>query len=214
MLTTLAAARPRRPLRAVSRARLAVEIKTALAVLMVLALLGLTALATRPSAPNEAQMTALSAEPARIARRGEAALIIPVDGVDRGELVDTWGDARDSGRTHKGVDIMAPAGAPVRAAVSGHIEKLTRNPRGGLMIYLRDAEGALIYSYGHLQSYDAALNEGDKVMQGQLIGFVGSTGNATTPHLHFEIQRPAPGRWSGEAVNPYPALRAGRPPRP
>lgn len=212
MLSALAAARvrPARP----SAVRLAVEIKTALGVIAVLALMGVTAMATRPRPSNEATIASLSTAPARIARRGDAPLIIPVDGVDRSDLVDTWGDARGEGRTHKGVDIMAPHGAPVRAAVSGHIEKLTRSGRGGLSIYLRDARGELIYAYNHLQGYEERLREGDKVVQGQLIGFVGSTGNATAPHLHFEIQRTARGRWSGEAINPYPALRSGRPPRP
>lgn len=211
MLTTLAAVRVR-PRTKRASPNLAVEVKTALGVVAVLALMGVATLTTRPQ-PSDASAVSLSTAPARIARRGDAPLIIPVDGVDRSDLVDTWGDARGEGRTHKGVDIMAPHGAPVRAAVSGHIEKLTGSARGGLSIYLRDARGELIYAYNHLQGYEERLREGDKVVQGQLIGFVGSTGNATAPHLHFEIQRTAPGRWNGEAINPYPALRNGRPPR-
>lgn len=139
-------------------------------------------------------------------------LIIPVDGVAADALVDTWGAARSEGRKHEGIDIMSRAGTPVRAAAAGRIAKLFHSKRGGTTIYQFDRAGHLIFYYAHLRAYAAGLQEGESVEQGQLIAYVGATGNATTPHLHFEIQRAgAKGQWwRGVAVNPYVALKAAR----
>lgn len=136
-------------------------------------------------------------------------LIMPIAG---GRLVDTWGAARDGGRRHEGVDIMAPAGTPVRAAMSGTIVKLFSSSRGGVTVYQRDEAGRLILYYAHLLSYAPGLREGLKIKQGQVIALVGQSGNATTPHLHFEVHRAnAAGQWwRGEVLNPYLALKTGR----
>lgn len=137
-----------------------------------------------------------------------AELIIPVEGVASAQLVDTWGQARE-GRKHEGIDIMAPQGTPVRATADGRIAKLFWSKRGGTTIYEFDRSGRIVYYYAHLSTYAPGLKEGDEVRQGQLIAYVGSTGNATTPHLHFEIQRANAGHqwWRGTSLNPYMPLK-------
>ncbi|MCE9522604.1 MAG: M23 family metallopeptidase [Alphaproteobacteria bacterium] len=138
--------------------------------------------------------------------------IIPVEGVGADRLVSSWGAPRGQGRLHEGIDIMAPAGTPVRATAAGRIVKLYRSKRGGITVYQRDSSGQLVFYYAHLRNYAAGLREGDVVAQGQIIGAVGATGNATTPHLHFEMQR-ADARqrwWRGAAFNPFVALKSGK----
>nr|WP_255703490.1 M23 family metallopeptidase [Lysobacter sp. GX 14042] len=140
-------------------------------------------------------------------------LIVPVQGVSRQALHDTFQDARGSDRSHEALDIMAARGTPVVAAIDGRIEKLFDSVPGGLTIYQFDQAGRHAYYYAHLDRYAAGLEEGDTVVQGQVIGYVGSTGNASddAPHLHFAIFVLGPEKhwWEGTAVNPYPLL-AGR----
>jgi murein DD-endopeptidase MepM/ murein hydrolase activator NlpD len=140
----------------------------------------------------------------------ERQLIIPVDGVEVAQLVDSWGAPR-SGHKHEGIDIFAAKGTPVRAAASGVIAKLFTSKLGGTTVYQFDASGRLIFYYAHLDGYATGLHAGDSVVQGQLVGFVGMTGNATTPHLHFEIQHANAAKewWRGAAFNPYLALKSG-----
>lgn len=150
-----------------------------------------------------------------LAKRGSgsdlAKLIVPVDGVSRSSLRDTWGAPRDSGRTHKGIDIMAEQGTPVLAAASGRIIKLFESEKGGTTIYQTDESGKFIFYYAHLERYVESLRVGQRVRQGDTIAYVGETGNAPVPHLHFEIQTQSAGRkwWRGIAMNPYPVLAAG-----
>jgi murein DD-endopeptidase MepM/ murein hydrolase activator NlpD len=140
-----------------------------------------------------------------------SALIIPVAGVRRESLVDTWEATRSEGRLHKGIDIMAPEGTAVRALAAGKIVKLFYSKRGGITIYQIDETGRFIFYYAHLRDYQFGLREGDIVQQGQQIAIVGQTGNATTPHLHLEIEiAPPDGKWwRGESFDPYPSLMAG-----
>jgi murein DD-endopeptidase MepM/ murein hydrolase activator NlpD len=139
---------------------------------------------------------------------------VPVEGVASAELADTWGQARADGRAHEGIDIIAPEGARVLAAADGRIVKFFDSERGGLTIYQFDASERFVYYYAHLQRRAHGLAEGDQVRQGQVIGYVGRTGNAPVPHLHFEIQRLSPQRrwWIARAMNPYPFLVSGRAP--
>lgn len=136
-------------------------------------------------------------------------LIIPVEGVAARDLTDTWGAARSQGRKHEGIDIMATAGTPVRATAAGRIVRLFHSARGGTTLYQSDEAGRLIFYYAHLSAYATGISEGQQIEQGQVIAYVGSTGNATTPHLHFEIQRAAASGqwWRGTAVNPYEPLK-------
>jgi murein DD-endopeptidase MepM/ murein hydrolase activator NlpD len=148
-------------------------------------------------------------------RHDDGTMLVPVAGVARGALTDSWGDPRGGGtRGHHGIDIMAPRGTPVVAAAAGRIEKLHDSVPGGTTIYQRSADGAWTYYYAHLMAYAPGLREGQAVSAGEPIAFVGDTGDAGAGnfHLHFGITRMAPGDrwWQGEDVNPYPLLaRAG-----
>lgn len=141
-------------------------------------------------------------------------LVIPVANVAASALTDTWGATRAQGRTHQGIDILAPAGAPVRAAADGRIVKFFDSVRGGITIYQFDTSERFVYYYAHLSRRAPGLVEGAVVSQGDVIGYVGMSGNAPVPHLHFEIQRLTPERrwWEAESMNPYPLLVAGRAP--
>jgi murein DD-endopeptidase MepM/ murein hydrolase activator NlpD len=144
----------------------------------------------------------------------ETRLMIPVAGVRRDQLVDTFSQARAQGaRHHDAIDIMAPRGTPVIAAAAGRVEKLFLSKDGGNTVYVRSPDGRRIYYYAHLDHYAPALAEGVALPQGAPIGVVGSTGNAdpAAPHLHFAVWMTTPERkWWEEAValNPFPLLTA------
>lgn len=148
------------------------------------------------------------------AQRVRARLAIPVVGVTRSELSDTWGDARSEGRSHEGIDIMAAQGTRVQAVADGRIVKFFDSERGGVTVYQFDQSERFVYYYAHLSARAAGLAEGDYVRQGATIGYVGMTGNAPVPHLHFEVQRLTPARrwWEADSMNPYPLLMSGAPP--
>lgn len=147
---------------------------------------------------------------------GPAGLAIPVAGVKPGQLVDTYTQARAGGaRSHDAIDIMAATGTPVVAAAPGKVEKLFYSEGGGgITAYVRSDDGRWTYYYAHLSAYAPGLHEGQRLMRGAPVGYVGATGNAnpTGPHLHFAINRMNPGEkwWQGTAINPYPLL-AGKP---
>lgn len=152
------------------------------------------------------------ARPARGVRVEEGTLLIPVAGVSADELTPMFDDPRGGGRAHRAIDIMAPRGRPVLAVADGTIRKLFLSRPGGITIYQESADGTLMYYYAHLERYADGIEEGGVVRRGDVIAFVGSSGNANpdAPHLHFAIFRLPPGRewWKGEAIDPYPLLRA------
>jgi len=137
-------------------------------------------------------------------------LIIPVTGVKPDQLIDTFSDSRSEGRVHDAIDIPAPAGTPVIAAADGQIVKLFQSEKGGTTIYQLSADKKLIFYYAHLQSYADGLQEGQLKKQGEVIAYVGDTGNAGPGnyHLHFSISVTSdPKRyWEGTNINPYPLL--------
>src|SRR5688572_20687314 len=147
---------------------------------------------------------------------GPAGLAIPVAGVKAEQLVDTYTQSRAGGaRVHNAIDIMAPRGTPVVAAAPGTVEKLYFSEGGGgISAYVRSEDRQWMYYYAHLDAYAPGLREGQRIARGAPVGTVGSTGNANPagPHLHFAVNRMAPGeRWhEGTPVNPYPLL-AGNP---
>lgn len=158
----------------------------------------------------------LSAVFCAVAAGGPAAaedrLVVPVEGVRREQLSDTWGQSRAGGqRAHEAIDIMARRGTPVLAAAAGTVEKLFVSVRGGTTIYVRSPDRRTIYYYAHLDRYAPGLAERQPVRAGQLIAYVGSTGDAApdAPHLHFGVStaRPEEGWWQGVPTNPYPLLR-------
>jgi peptidoglycan LD-endopeptidase LytH len=139
-------------------------------------------------------------------------LDIPVEGVVRDQLRDTYDDSRAGGiRKHEAIDIMAPRGTKVKAVEDGRIAKLFTSVQGGLTIYLFDPTDTFVYYYAHLDRYASGLKEGEQVRRGDLLGYVGSTGNAAedAPHLHFAILRLGEARkwWQGDPINPYNVLR-------
>lgn len=141
-----------------------------------------------------------------------AALEFPVRGYADAPLRDSFEDRRGI-RRHHALDIMAPRGTPVVAVDDGRVAKLLRNPIGGITLYQFDRETTRVYYYAHLQGYASGIVEGKEVRRGDILGFVGSTGNAPehAPHLHFAIFELGPGEarwWKGKAVNPYPMLKA------
>lgn len=175
--------------------------------------------ATPPPAPGQAVLPATAGGATGTAPGGRApapptdALLVPVAGVTASQLSDTFNDARGGGtRVHEALDIMAPRGTPVLAAVDGKVEKLFNSDAGGLTVYQLDPTGTYCYYYAHLDAYAPGLREGQILKRGDVIGTVGSTGNAdpASPHLHFAIFLLGPEkRWhEGTPVNPYPLLTA------
>ena len=142
---------------------------------------------------------------------GTLKLIIPVVGVRPDQLMDTFTASRSEGRVHDAIDIPAASGTPVVAVADGEIVKLFQSDRGGTTIYQLSVDKKLIYYYAHLQGYAPGLVAGKVVKQGEVIAYVGDTGNAGTGnfHLHFSIAVVAdPKRyWEGKNINPYPILR-------
>lgn len=149
---------------------------------------------------------------------GPTGLVIPVAGVKAADLIDTYKQARAGGaRVHDAMDIMAPHGTPVLAAAPGKVEKLFFSKGGGgITVYVRSPDARYIFYYAHLQEYAPGLKEGQVVKQGDRLGTVGSSGNASPsgPHLHFAVHRMDPqDDWhDGSPVNPYPLL-VGNPTR-
>jgi murein DD-endopeptidase MepM/ murein hydrolase activator NlpD len=138
-------------------------------------------------------------------------LLMPVKGFDPKALRDNFDEARGI-RRHEALDLMAARGTPVVAADDGTITKLFRSIAGGITIYQLDPSEKFVYYYAHLDRYRDGLAQGEAVKRGDVIGYVGSTGNApaNAPHLHFTIFQLGPEKkwWRGKAVNPYPYLAA------
>jgi len=153
--------------------------------------------------------------PARpIARQDElralaATLTIPVAGVKAEDLLDTFNEMRGT-RKHEAIDIPAPRGTPVLSATDGRVLRLFSSERGGLMIYAADASERFILMYAHLDGYADGASDGAALRRGQVIGYVGTTGNAppNLPHLHFAIARSTniSRWWEGRPVDPLPLL--------
>ena len=135
----------------------------------------------------------------------KSSLPIPVQHIKAKQLRDTWAASRSHGRLHEGIDIMAPRGTKVMSATEGLIADLRNNNLGGKVIWIMGPGGSWHY-YAHLDEHKRGLAVGDYVNKGELIGYVGNTGNArhTAPHLHYGIYLNGKGRG---AVNPYPFLR-------
>lgn len=149
--------------------------------------------------------------PAPAPTSAAGALLLPVQGINADQLQDTFTDARSEGRVHDAIDILAPNGTPVLAVADGTVEKLFDSVRGGLTVYQFEPSGRYCYYYAHLDRYADGLAEKKTIKRGEVIGYVGSTGNASpeAPHLHFEIHVLGPEKqwWKGESINPYPVLK-------
>lgn len=168
--------------------------------------------ATDQSVPAEVDVAAI---PATLASDYQTLasrqLTIPVSGVGRADLTNSFGDDRAAGeRRHEALDISAARGTPVVAVEDGRIEKLFTSEPGGLTIYQFDPSRNYAYYYAHLDRYADGLAEGQAIKRGQVIGYVGYTGNASpdAPHLHFAIFKLGPEkRWyEGTPINPFTVL--------
>jgi murein DD-endopeptidase MepM/ murein hydrolase activator NlpD len=134
-----------------------------------------------------------------------------VQGIAPEKLVRSYHDVRGGGREHEAIDILAPMGTPVVAVEDGTIAKLFFSKAGGVTLYQFDPGRDYSYYYAHLDRYAAGLKEGDRVRRGQVLGYVGVSGNApkNTPHLHFAVFRLTPEKqwWQGTPIDPYEILR-------
>lgn len=163
-----------------------------------------------PPAPEVPQAQAPPVDPASAGLPPSTRLVMPVAGIRPEQLTDTFTQSRSQGRAHNAIDIVAPRGTPVRAAVDGRVIKLFRSERGGITLYQRGTDGRTIYYYAHLDAYVDGMAEGRELRRGETLGFVGDTGNAQPGnfHLHFQIYVPPDSKniWDGTPVNPYPLL--------
>ena len=152
-------------------------------------------------APTAAELAMLSSE-----------LTMPIATVKPEELRDTFNEPRGGGtRTHEALDIMAPRGTPVLSATPGRVLKLHTSNAGGLMVYAADSAERFVLMYAHLDGYAEGLRDGLPLQRGQVLGYVGTTGNAPpgAPHLHFAIAHPRDVNlwWKGVPVDPRPLLQ-------
>ncbi|HJU69215.1 MAG TPA: M23 family metallopeptidase [Gemmatimonadaceae bacterium] len=158
---------------------------------------------TNPPVPRETELSELD-------------LIIPVAGVKAEDLLDTFNEMRGE-RRHDALDIPAPRGTPVLAATDGRVLRLFTSERGGLMIYTADASERFVLMYAHLDGYADGVSNDGPLRRGQVIGYVGTTGNAppNLPHLHFAIARSSNVArwWEGTPVDPLPLLQGPQGPR-
>ena len=133
----------------------------------------------------------------------------PFEALKLSELHDSFNEFHH-GHRHEAIDIMKPRGTPILAVTDGTIEKLLLSKPGGLTIYEFDNSGTYCYYYAHVDRYAAGIREHMKVARGQVIAYVGTSGNAeaNAPQLHFAINRLESQKrwWKGEPINPYPIL--------
>jgi len=143
---------------------------------------------------------------------------LPIAGLQAKDIQDSFSQLRGGTRSHEATDILAPRGTPVLAVDAGTIKKLFTSKPGGLTVYQFDPAGVYCYYYAHLDRYAKNLKEGMTVNRGDVIGYVGTTGNAdaNTPHLHFAIIKLGALKrwWEGTTINPYPFLIEALPKAP
>ncbi len=150
------------------------------------------------------------ADAAAAAAVGAGKLLLPVQGVKLAALTDTYDQPRGKQRQHEALDIMAAKGTPVLAVADGKVEKLFQSKPGGTTLYQFDPSGRYAYYYAHLDRYAEGVKEGMELKRGQVLGYVGVTGNSdpNAPHLHFAMFELTPEKqwWKGTPVNPYPMM--------
>ena len=136
---------------------------------------------------------------------------IPVEGIKPDQLVRSFEERRSGTRSHEAIDILAPRNTPVKAIEDGTVARLFESKAGGTTIYQFDPTEQFCYYYAHLERYADGLREGDKIKKGQVIGYVGTSGNAPkdTPHLHFAVFKLTSAKrwWEGTPIDPYDILR-------
>ena len=178
-----------------------------------------------PAAPDRAAPVKDTVEPAVLTSRSpepgfsidpvadlrDRDLLVPVQGVPPGDLRSSFEERRGGDRRHEAMDILAPRNTPVIAVEGGTIARLFSSDRGGITVYQFDPMSRYVYYYAHLERYAPGLQEGGTITPGQVIGYVGTSGNAPpeTPHLHFAIFKLTEQKrwWEGTPIDPYLVLR-------
>jgi len=141
----------------------------------------------------------------------ERDLVLPVQGIKPEQLTRTFSDRRGAARLHEAIDILAPLGTPVLAVEGGTVARLFLSKAGGITVYQFDPTERFCYYYAHLDRYADGLGEGHRLKKGQVIGYVGVSGNApkNAPHLHFAVFKLTEAKrwWEGSPIDPYDVLR-------
>ena len=162
-----------------------------------------------PDAPRTEDVPTLAANPLEDLRQRK--LTLPVLGIEKDDLRSNFDELRGGSRRHEAIDILAPRNTPVFAVEDGKVARLFVSDAGGLTIYQFDPTETYVYYYAHLEKYAPGLEEGDRIKRGEVIGYVGTTGNAPrdTPHLHFAIFKMTGEKkwWQGTPIDPYSVLR-------
>lgn len=163
-----------------------------------------------PLRPAQQDLPVMSEVASSAATAPAGKLTIPVEGIKLSQLSDNFDQPRGKERHHEALDIMAPKGTKVIAAADGKVVKLFNSKPGGLTVYQFDPTEKYAYYYAHLDRYADGIKEGSMLKRGDLIGYVGVTGNSDpkAPHLHFAVVELTPKKewWKGTAINPYPML--------
>jgi peptidoglycan LD-endopeptidase LytH len=163
-----------------------------------------------PVEPAVPRVKDTAAAPTPTATTGRSKLRVPIDGFEVEAMRGGFDEAR-AGHQHEAVDLLAPRNTPVHAVEGGTVAKLFISKAGGITLYQFDPSGRVCYYYAHLERYADDIREGESIKQGQVIGYVGTSGNApkNTPHLHFAVFELGPERqwWKGKAVDPYLVFR-------
>lgn len=163
-----------------------------------------------PLRPAPQELPALADATPEAAAKPSAKLIIPVEGIKLSQLADNFDQPRGKERHHEALDIMAPKGTKVIAVADGKVVKLFNSKPGGLTVYQFDPSEKYAYYYAHLDRYADGVKEGTVLKRGDLVGYVGVTGNSNKdgPHLHFAVFELTPKKewWKGTPVNPFPMM--------
>jgi murein DD-endopeptidase MepM/ murein hydrolase activator NlpD len=170
-----------------------------------------TSTAERVVPPPASPESVIGPEPSSPTELKSRQLLIPVEGIGADQLTPQFSEKRGGSRMHEAIDILAPHHTPVKAVEDGTIARLFFSKAGGITIYQFDPSSSFCYYYAHLDRYADGLAEGARVQRGQVIGYVGTSGNAPkdTPHLHFAIFRLTDAKrwWEGTPIDPYDVLR-------
>ena len=166
----------------------------------------------RPPAPVTARPVPISLPPEDVEYLERHPLMVPVDGIRPDQIRDSFHESRDGQRTHLATDIMAPRGTPVLSVSAGRVVRMAQNALGGITVYTLDESGKFVFYYAHLERYSDAVVVGLQLKAGDMLGYVGTSGNAPpeTPHLHFQAMKIQHGNkpwWSGTPVDVRPFFR-------
>jgi len=165
--------------------------------------------AVTPPPLEASRIAEISTDPLADLRQRD--LMLPVHGIKRDGLRNSFNDLRGGTRRHEAMDVIAPRHTPVLAVEDGTVARLFLSKAGGITIYQFDPTERYTYYYAHLENYATGIEEGDRVKRGEVIGYVGTSGNAPrdTPHLHFAIFKMTDDKkwWQGTPVDPYSVLR-------